>query len=78
MDFEVSQMALRCELQELRMREHHDMDVLADDDARRRVVRELRIVREAEGFEESEGSREIGDGQIDEDLGAHGGACSGG
>jgi hypothetical protein len=48
------------------------MNVLADDNARRRVVRELRIVREAERFEESSRSREISDGQIDEDLLVHG------
>ena len=62
---------LRCELQKLRMREHHDMDVLADDNARRRVVRELRVVREAESFEKRERPRKIRDGQIDEDLGDH-------
>ncbi len=58
------------------MREHHDVNVLADDNARGRVVRELRIVREAERLEESEGTRQISDRQIDEDLGAHEEGCS--
>ncbi len=53
------------------MREHHDMDVLADDDTSSRVVGELRVVREAECLEEGERSREISDGQIDKDLGTH-------
>ena len=63
---------LRCELQELGFGEHHDMDLLADDDASPRIIAELRVVREAEHLEERERSREVRDGEIDENLGAHG------
>jgi hypothetical protein len=48
------------------------MDVLADDNAGRRVIRELRVVREAERLEESEGTRQVSDGEVDENLGGHG------
>ena len=59
------------ELLELRAGEHHDMNVLADDDARGGVVGELRVVRKTEGLEKGQGTREIRDRQIDEDLCAH-------
>jgi len=46
--------------------------LITDDDAGCGVVRELGIVGVAESFEERKGTREVGDGKVDEDFGVHG------
>jgi len=45
--------------------------LITDDDAGCGVVRELGIVGVAESFEERKGTREVGDGKVDEDFGVH-------
>lgn len=54
------------ELAELGMREQHDMDGLADDDAGGGVVGELRVMGEAEGLEEGHRPGQIGDREVEE------------
>ena len=63
---------LRRERAPLLMRERHVVNLLADDDARRIIAGELRVVREAKCFPECQRARHIGDGKVDVDLPIHG------
>jgi hypothetical protein len=54
------------------MRERHVVNLLADDDARRIIAGELRVVREAKSFPECQRARHISDGEVDVDLPIHG------
>ena len=56
---------------ELGMREQHDKNRLANDDARGAVIGELWVVREAERLEEGHRLRQIGNGKVDQYLLAH-------
>jgi hypothetical protein len=59
------------ELTELRMREHHDVDVLADNDARSGTVRELWVMRIAQRLKKSHRLGQVFDRKIDEYFGVH-------
>ena len=59
------------ELTKFRVREDHDVDVLADHNAGSRFIRPLRLVGIAQPLVESHRARQISHGEIDENLGAH-------
>lgn len=63
---------LRRERAPLLMRERHVVNLLADDDARRSIAGELRVVGEAKCFPECQRARHVGDGKVDVDLPIHG------
>lgn len=62
---------LRREFAELGMRRQHDVDRLADDDARTSVAGHLRIMGETKCLEKGEGPRQIGDGNVESNLFDH-------
>lgn len=62
---------LRGEFTELGVRQKHDGDRLADDDAGTRLAAELGIERVAQCFEKRGRLRQVGDREVEEDLFVH-------
>ena len=69
---------LRREVTKLGVREQHDENRLADDDARGSVIGELRVVRKTERLEEGHRLWKVGNGKVDEYLFARGSPPCGG
>ena len=69
---------LRREPTPLRVRERRDVNLLADDDAGSGVIGQLRLVGVARGLPQGQATRQVGGGEVDEDLRFHGGFFNGG